>query len=82
VFGEQVGDVVARVCLMGCIFCAAGSANVLWRMYWYVPHARRRARRDGIDSERFAVSMRRTLPRNSNLDFQLAAAVLTILVTT
>jgi hypothetical protein len=81
VFGGPAGDVVARVFLVGCIFCAAGSANVLWRMYWYVPQARRRARKDGIDSKRFATSMRRTLPRNSSLIFQLAAAVLTILLT-
>jgi hypothetical protein len=49
-------------------------------MYWYVPQARRRARKDGIDSKRFATAMRRTLPRNSSLIFQLAAAVLTILL--
>jgi hypothetical protein len=50
-------------------------------MYWYVPQARRRARKDGVDSKRFANSMRRTLPRNSSLIFQLAVAAVTILLT-
>jgi hypothetical protein len=80
-FGGPAGDIVARIFLVACIFCAAGSANVLWRMYWYVPQARRRARKDGVDSKRFANSMRRTLPRNSSLIFQLAVAAVTILLT-
>jgi hypothetical protein len=80
-FGGPAGDIVARILLVACTFCAAGSANVLWRMYWYVPQARRRARKDGVDSKRFAHSMRRTLPRNSSLIFQLAVAAVTIILT-
>ena len=60
--------------------CAAGLFNVLWRMYWYVPQARRRARKDGVDSQRFATSMRRTMPRNSSLIFQTAVAVFTLVI--
>jgi hypothetical protein len=50
-FGEDIGDIVARVCLMGCIFFAAGSASVLWRMYWHVPQAPWRSSSRG-DTER------------------------------
>jgi hypothetical protein len=42
---------------------------------------RRNVAPEGIESERFAISMRRTVPRNSSLIFQLAAAALAILLT-
>jgi hypothetical protein len=80
IFGETAGNAVAGACLAAGMFCVAGSANVLWRMYWYVPQARRRARKDGIDSKRFATSMRRTLPRNSSLIFQTGVAILTLIL--
>lgn len=80
VLGSNAGDTVAVTCLSGAMFCAAGAVNVLWRMYWYVPQARRRARKDGIDSKRFAKSLRRTLPRNTSLVFQTAVAVLTLII--
>ena len=64
-------------------FCVAGCWNAIWRYYWYVPQAKRRARRDGVGSERFAVSMRRTLPpRRSVISMSvtgLAASVITYL---
>jgi hypothetical protein len=78
--GDAAGNVVLAACLAGLMFCGAGIANVLWRMYWYVPQARRRARNYGTDSERFATSMRRTMPRNSSLIFQTAVGILTFIV--
>jgi hypothetical protein len=78
--GDAAGNLVATVCFAGGMFCAAGASNVLWRMYWYVPQARRRARTDGVDSKRFAVSMRRAMPRNSSLIFQAAVGTLTFVV--
>jgi hypothetical protein len=78
--GDAAGNVVLTVCLAGGMFCCAGMANVLWRMYWYVPQARRRARKYGIDSKRFATSMRRAMPRNSSLIFQTAVAILTFVL--
>jgi hypothetical protein len=80
VVGDSAGDMVLTVCLSGSMFCVAGAANVLWRMYWYVPQARRRARKYGVDSKRFAKSMRRTLPRNTSLIFQTAVAVLAFVI--
>jgi hypothetical protein len=79
-FGEAAGSSVGAVFLAGAMFSCAGAANVLWRMYWYVPQARRRARKDGIGSKRFAISMRRTLPRNSSLVFQTGVAILTLIL--
>jgi hypothetical protein len=77
---DPAGNVVLTVCLSGSMFCIAGAVNVLWRMYWYVPQARRRARKYGVDSKRFAKSMRRTMPRNTSLIFQTAVAVLVFVV--
>lgn len=79
-FGDAAGNVVLTVCLAAGMFCCAGMFNVLWRMYWYVPQARRRARKDGVDSKRFATSMRRAMPRNSSLIFQTAVAILTLIL--
>jgi hypothetical protein len=62
------------------MFCVAGASNVIWRMYWYVPQARRRARKEGIDSTRFATSMRRAMPRNSSLIFQTAVGILAFIL--
>jgi hypothetical protein len=56
------------------------SAYVMWRMYRYVPQARRRARKYGIDSKRFATSMRRTMPRNSSLIFQTAVGIVILIL--
>jgi hypothetical protein len=78
--GDAAGHVVLAVCLAGGMFCCAGAFNVMWRMYWYVPQARRRARKDGVDSKRFATSMRRAMPRNSSLIFQTAVGILTFIV--
>jgi hypothetical protein len=78
--GDAAGNFVLTVCLAAGMFCCAGIANVLWRMYWYVPQARRRARKYGVDSKRFATSMRRAMPRNSSLIFQTAVAILTLIL--
>jgi hypothetical protein len=78
--GDAAGNVVLTVCLAGVMFCGAGVFNVLWRMYWYVPQARRRARKFGTNSKRFATSMRRAMPRNSSLIFQTAVALVTLIV--
>ena len=78
--GDEAGNVVLTACLAGVMFCCAGLANVLWRMYWYVPQARRRARKEGVDSKRFATSMRRAMPRNSSLIFQAAVGILTFIL--
>lgn len=82
--GDQAARIVVSVWAVPCFFCVAGAFNVVWRYYWYAPQARRRARRDGVDSERFAVSMRRTLPTRGSAVWMavvgLAAAVITYLV--
>jgi hypothetical protein len=63
------------------MFCLAGAFNVMWRMYWYVPQARRRARMYGTDSKRLATSMRRAMPRNSSHIFQTAVGILILILT-
>ena len=78
--GDAAGNVVLAACLGGAMFCVAGASNVIWRMYWYVPQARRRARKEGIDSTRFATSMRRAMPRNSSLIFQTAVGILAFIL--
>ncbi len=75
---DRAGDYVIEVCFVLGMFCCAGLANAAWRMYWYVPQARRRLARHGPDSVEFARSMRRTLPRNSSLVFQAVVAVLAL----
>lgn len=82
-FGDQAARIVATAGVLPAFFCVAGMWNAMWRYYWYVPQAKRRARRDGVGSERFAVSMRRTLPpRHSVISMAvvgLAASVITYL---
>jgi hypothetical protein len=78
--GDAAGNVVLAACLAGGMFCVAGAFNVMWRMYWYVPQARRRARKYGVDSKRFVTSMRRAMPRNSSLIFQAAVGILTFIL--
>jgi hypothetical protein len=78
--GDAAGNVVVDVLVAAGAFCLAGCANVLWRRTWYVPQARRRARDDGVESDRYAVSMRRTLPRNSSLIFQGAVGILILVL--
>jgi hypothetical protein len=73
---DRAGDYAIDVSFALGLFCCAGAANAVWRMYWYVPQARRRLAKHGRNSERFAQSMRRTLPRNSSLVFQTAVAAL------
>lgn len=73
---DRAGDYAIAACFALGLFCWAGAANAAWRMHWYVPQARRRLAKHGPDSETFARSMRRTLPRNLSLVFQAAVAVL------
>jgi hypothetical protein len=78
--GDAAGNVVLTACLAGAMLCFAGALNVIWRMYWYVPQARRRARKDGVDSKRFATSRRRTMPRDSSSSSKTAIATLTVII--
>jgi len=57
-------------------FCLAGCAYVLWRMYTFVPKARRLKSRGETDTEEYARVMRRTLPRNGSLVFQASVAII------
>jgi hypothetical protein len=78
--GDAAGDAVLTACLVAGMFCMAGSANVLWRTYYYVPKAKRLAHAGENEAEAYAAAMRRTLPRNTSLVFQTAAAVLTLIL--
>jgi len=78
--GDVTGNGFLTACLTATMFCIAGCANVLWRMYYYVPVAKRLARRGQTHSEAYAAAMRRTLPRNTSLIFQTAIAILTVIL--
>lgn len=78
-FGAPAGDAVAAGCLVACMFCIAGSANVYWRGYWYGTKAKRLARH-GTYTAAYAAAMRRTLPRNSSLIFQAAIGIVTLVL--
>ncbi len=80
VFGAEAGNVVLDACLGAVFFCLAGCANVLWRKYSFVPQAQRLLRLYGAQDERYLVSMRRTLPRNTSLIFQAAVGIFTFVV--
>jgi hypothetical protein len=66
-------------CLAAGMFCMAGCANVLWRIH-YVRKAERLGRKGGTYTEAYAAAMRRTLPRNTSLVVQTAAAVVTLIL--
>jgi hypothetical protein len=53
------------------------AVNAAWGL---AAQARRRARKEGIDSKRFATSMRRAMPRNSSLIFQTAVGILAFIL--
>jgi hypothetical protein len=78
--GEQAGDSVATVFLAAEFFCLAGCANALWHMLWHVPQARRHLHDQGVTSEPFRRSMRRSLPGNTSLIFQTAVALLVLVL--
>ena len=78
--GEAAGNAVLTACLTATMFCMAGCANVLWRMYYYVPVAKRLARRGQTNTAAYAAAMQRTLPRNTSLIFQTAIAILTLIL--
>jgi hypothetical protein len=81
-FGYVAGNIVFNVAATIAFFCLSGFVNVYWRWFWYLPRARRRARKDGVGSARFAAAMRGASPRNSSLVFQWAVAVVTFVVAT
>jgi hypothetical protein len=72
---DSAGNVIIEAFGAASFFCCAGGANVLWRMYYFVPIAERLARRGETDSEAYAAAMRGTLPRNSSLLFQTAVGI-------
>jgi hypothetical protein len=73
--GEGAGNIVAAACVAAGFLCIAGCANALWRMTWHVSQARRRLREQGAASEAFKRSMRRSIPRNTSLIFQVPVAI-------
>jgi hypothetical protein len=73
--GDWPGAVVVSACAGVSFFCVSGTANMLWRWFWYLPQARRRARKNGVGSARFAAAMRGASPRDSSLIFQSAIGV-------
>jgi hypothetical protein len=79
-FGQGAAEVVTTTALVGGFFCLAGSVNALWHRLWYVPRARRRLRTEGPGGKRFARSMRRSVPRNGSLVFQVLIAIATLLL--
>jgi hypothetical protein len=70
VLGDATGNVVLAACLAGAMFCIAVPPTCCGACIGTSPQARRRARRNGVDSKGFATSMRRKMPRNSSLIFQ------------
>jgi hypothetical protein len=74
--GEQAGNSVAAAFVAAGFFCLAGCANAVWHMTWHVSQARRRLRNHGADSEAFKKSVRRSIPRNTSLIFQIPVAIL------
>jgi hypothetical protein len=79
--GDATAKIVAEACFGATMFCCAGMANALWRMYYYVPKARRLVSRGETGTDEYARVMRATLPRNSSLIFQTAVALAAFLLT-
>jgi hypothetical protein len=77
VLGHVPGGIVLSAFAAVGFFCLSGAVNVLWRWYWYLPQARRRARKNGVGSARFASAMRSASPRNSSLIFQSGVGIVT-----
>jgi hypothetical protein len=74
-FGVQTGKIVIEACLAGSVFCLAGGSTVVWRMYYFVPKAKRLVSRGETDTDEYARIMRATLPRNSSLIFLATVAI-------
>jgi hypothetical protein len=79
-FGDQADHLARSASLALCFFCMAGFANAMWHMFWHVPQAGRRRRKNGPDSTAFKRSMRRSLPGNTSLIFQAAVAILVLVL--
>lgn len=79
-FGESGADVALAIWMALGFFCFAGAVNALWRYYWFVPQARRRAQHPEVRSELVAIAMRRTLPPDSSLVWQAAVGVLAFMI--
>jgi hypothetical protein len=78
-FGAGVGNVIICAGLGATFFCLAGCANALWRRYWFVPQAQRRARTGAVRRD-YEASWRRTLPRNNSVVFQATIAILAVVI--
>jgi len=78
--GQSTADLVLAIWAVPAFFFLAGGFNALWRYYYFVGQARRRARRVGVGSEPFAIAMRRTLPRDSSLIWQAATGALAFVI--
>jgi hypothetical protein len=78
--GDAAANLVAAVALGGAFFCLAGCTNALWRKH-YARQARRRHHTYGTDSEQYARSMERSLPRDTSLVFQAVVAIFVAVVT-
>jgi hypothetical protein len=72
---DSAGNVVIEALGAAGFFCCAGSVNVMWRMYYFIPVAERLARQGETSGAAYAAAMRRTLPRNSSLLFQTAVGI-------
>jgi ABC-type glycerol-3-phosphate transport system substrate-binding protein len=73
--GHVPGAIVFSAWAAVAFFCFAGACNVYWRWVWYLPRARRRARKNGVGSAPFAAAMRAASPRNSSLIFQWTVGI-------
>jgi hypothetical protein len=73
--GEQAGLVVLAAFAAVTFFCLAGVANAFWHMGWHVWRARRCLQNHRADSEAFRKAMRRSLPGNTSLLFQVPVAI-------
>jgi hypothetical protein len=73
---EAAANAFATACFALCMFCFAGALACLWRAYWYSWRARRLAPYGVNEAERYAAAMRRTLPRNTSVVFQVVFAIL------
>ena len=78
-FGSAVGNIIICAGMGATFFCIAGCANALWRRYWFVPLARRRARAGAV-RRAYEASWRRTVPRNNSVVFQAAVAILAVVI--
>jgi len=82
--GVGGGNAVLATCVAGAAFCLAGCVSVLWRMYCFVPKAKRLVSRGETEAGAYAVAMRGIMPRNSTpictLIFQALVSVTVVVL--